>query len=214
MTEQEIIQAFLNNDQKGIREVYYAWRLPFVLSIQRLLPNDDDMEDAYQEAFIRLQQHIITERLTQDNIQKSILAYFKTIGRYVALEIINRNNQVHPPIEEESDDIQHIIPIIGTSSSSDEEAEELPIEVDRPFDPNDEMDTQERERIIRQLIERLDKPCAPLLLGYLWANKSMSDLATELGYKNADSAKSQKSKCMDKVKTFVKQQLIEYGYGY
>jgi hypothetical protein len=132
----------------------------------------------------------------------------------VALEIINRNNQAHPPIEEESDDIQHIIPIIGTSSSPDEEPEELPIEVDRPFDPNDEMDTQERERIIRQLVERLDKPCAPLLLGYLWDNKSMSDLAAELGYKNADSAKSQKSKCMDKVKTFVKQQLIGYGYGY
>jgi hypothetical protein len=76
------------------------------------------------------------------------------------------------------------------------------------------MDTQERERIIRSLVEQLGKPCAPLLLGCLWQNKSMETLAQELGYSNADSAKSQKAKCMKKVKTFVKQQLIEYGYGY
>jgi hypothetical protein len=42
----------------------------------------------------------------------------------------------------------------------------------------------------------------------------MDQLAQELGYSSADSAKTQKSKCMKKVKSFVKQQLIEYGYGY
>ena len=76
------------------------------------------------------------------------------------------------------------------------------------------MDRQERERIIRGLIDQLGNPCAPLLIGYLWKNKSMETLAQELAYSNADSAKSQKAKCMKKVKTFVKQQLIEYGYGY
>jgi hypothetical protein len=53
-----------------------------------------------------------------------------------------------------------------------------------------------------------------LLLGHLWENKAMSELATELGYSNADSAKSQKSKCMKKVITFIKPKLIKYGYGY
>ena len=42
----------------------------------------------------------------------------------------------------------------------------------------------------------------------------MNELAQELGYSSADSAKTQKSKCMNKVKTFVKHKLIEYGYGY
>ena len=211
MTDKEIIQSFLDNNQRGIREAYYAWRMPFEQSLTRLLPNTDDMDDAYQEAFIRLQQHILTERLTADNIEKSLLAYFKTIGRYVALEIINqRNKGRNRTDEDEATDATDIKEELELSDDMDDE----PQYSDQSFDPNDDMDTQERERIIRSLIEQLGKPCAPLLLGYLWENKSMEILAQELGYSNADSAKSQKAKCMKKVKTFVKQQLIEYGYGY
>ena len=211
MTDKEIIQSFLDNNQRGIREAYYAWRMPFEQSLTRLLPNTDDMDDAYQEAFIRLQQHILTERLTADNIEKSLLAYFKTIGRYVALEIINqRNKGRNRTDEDEATDATDIKEELEFSDDMDDE----PQYSDQSFDPNDDMDTQERERIIRSLIEQLGKPCAPLLLGYLWENKSMEILAQELGYSNADSAKSQKAKCMKKVKTFVKQQLIEYGYGY
>ena len=212
MTDKEIIESFLNNDQMGIRKAYYAWRMPFDQSISRLLPNDEDREDAYQEAFIRLQQHILTERLTADNIQKSLLAYFKTIGRYVALEIINQRNKGQNHTDEEND--IDTINIKEELEFSDEPMDDEPLSSDQSFDPNDDMDTQERERIIRSLVEQLGKPCAPLLLGHLWENKSMEILAQELGYSNADSAKSQKAKCMKKVKTFVKQQLIEYGYGY
>lgn len=211
MTDKEIIQSFLDNNQRGIREAYYAWRMPFEQSLTRLLPNTDDMDDAYQEAFIRLQQHILTERLTADNIEKSLLAYFKTIGRYVALEIINQRNKGRNRTDE--DEVTGAIDIKEDLELSDDMDDE-PQYSDQSFDPNDDMDTQERERIVRSLIEQLGKPCAPLLLGYLWENKSMEMLAQELGYSNADSAKSQKAKCMKKVKTFVKQQLIEYGYGY
>ena len=211
MTDKEIIQSFLDNNQRGIREAYYAWRMPFEQSLTRLLPNTDGMDDAYQEAFIRLQQHILTERLTADNIEKSLLAYFKTIGRYVALEIINQRNKGRNRTDE--DGATGAIDIKEELELSDDMDDE-PQYSDQSFDPNDDMDTQERERIVRSLIEQLGKPCAPLLLGYLWENKSMEMLAQELGYSNADSAKSQKAKCMKKVKTFVKQQLIEYGYGY
>ena len=212
MTDEEIIQSFIDNNQYGIREVYYAWRVPFEQSIIRLLPNTDDMDDAYQEAFIRLQQHILTDRLTTENIDKSLLAYFKTIGRYVALEIINqRNKGLKYAYEEENADT---ILTKEELEFSDDPMDDEPQSSNQSFDPNDDMDTQERERIIRSLVEQLGKPCAPLLLGHLWENKSMEILAQELGYSNADSAKSQKAKCMKKVKTFVKQQLIEYGYGY
>ena len=212
MTDKEIIQSFIDNNQHGIREVYYAWRVPFEQSLMRLLPNTDDMDDAYQEAFIRLQQHILTERLTADNIQKSVLAYFKTIGRYVALEMINQRNKGQNQTDDEG--AADTIAIKEELECPDDLMDDEPKSSEQSFDPHDDMDTQERERIIRSLVEQLGKPCAPLLLGHLWENKSMEILAQELGYSNADSAKSQKAKCMKKVKTFVKQQLIEYGYGY
>ena len=214
MTDKEIIQSFLDNNQNGIREVYYAWRMPFEQSLARLLPNTDDMDDAYQEAFIRLQQHILTERLTTNNVEKSLLAYFKTVGRYVALEIINQRSKGRQFPEAEDDETSHIIPLVNQTNSLNIDPEEEQVEVDLPFDPNTSMDIQERERVIRSLVDQLGAPCAPLLIGFLWKNQSMSELAQELGYSSADSAKTQKSKCMKKVMTFVKQKLIEYGYGY
>jgi hypothetical protein len=124
--------------------------------------------------------------------------------------INQRNKGQNQPNEDEDIDAIDIKEELELSDDMDNK----PQSSEQLFDPNEEMDTQERERIIRSLVEQLGKPCAPLLLGYLWQNKSMETLAQELGYSNADSAKSQKAKCMKKVKTFVKQQLIEYGYGY
>ena len=211
MTDKEIIQSFIDNNQRGIREVYYAWRVPFEQSVSyRTLLDVDYMDDAYQEAFIRLQQHILTERLTADNIQRSLLAYIKEIGYFVAMEIINKRrelpiSQLYPSTDDE-DEVQHeergfeYVEPVGDS--------------DGTFNLSKHLDTEEREHIIRSLVEQLGAPCAPLLIGFLWENKSMSNLAQELGYSSADSAKTQKSKCMNKVKTFVKHKLIEYGYGY
>lgn len=211
MTDREIIQSFIDNNQHGIREVYYAWRMPFEQSVRYRTKLDDDyMDDAYQEAFIRLQQHILTERLTADNIQRSLLAYIKEIGYFVAMEIINKRrelpiSQLYPSMDDE-DEVQH-------EERGFEYAEPVG-DSDGTFNLSKHLDTEERERVIRSLVDQLGTPCAPLLIGFLWKNQSMSELGQELGYSSADSAKTQKSKCMKKVMTFVKQKLIEYGYGY
>jgi hypothetical protein len=50
----------------------------------------------------------------------------------------------------------------------------------------------------------MGKPCAPLLLKFYWDAQSWEDIATELGYANANSAKTQKNKCMNKIKSLLK----------
>lgn len=95
MTDQEIIQAFLSNNQAALREAYYAWKKPFEDSVKHRTNIDADyMPDAYQEAFIRLQQHIMTGRLTSENLTCSVLAYLKEIGYYAALEIIRGRREL------------------------------------------------------------------------------------------------------------------------
>ena len=232
MTDKEIIQSFLDNNQDGIREAYYAWRVPFEKSVcYRTHLDLNYIDDAYQEAFIRLQQHILTERLTADNVQKSLLAYLKEIGYFVAMEIINKRREL--PIsfvqsynetndQQEDNETHQIIhrhvesqDVDTPENLPDEQPnEKVPIQEDNYFDLSTYIEREEHERIIRQLVEQVGPPCAPLLLGYLWENKSMSNLAQELGYSSADSAKTQKSKCMKKVIVFIKQKLIEYGYEY
>lgn len=232
MTDKEIIQSFLDNNQYGIREAYYAWRVPFEQSLcYRTHLDLNYIDDAYQEAFIRLQQHILTERLTADNVQKSLLAYLKEIGYFVAMEIINKRREL--PIsfiqsydetndQQEDNETHQIIhrhvesqDVDTPENLPDEQPnEKVPIQEDNYFDLSTHIEREEYERIMRQLVEQVGPPCAPILLGYLWENKSMSNLAQELGYSSADSAKTQKSKCMKKVIVFIKQKLIEYGYEY
>ena len=212
MTDQEIIQAFLTNNQAALREAYNTWKKPFEDSVKYRSNLDADyMEDAYQEAFIRLQQHILTGRLTSENLTCSVLAYLKEIGYYAALEIIRGRRELpvtllQPSGSDDEDD---------STEPGNETDEETTKELrEGSYDPMEHFYEEEREQFIREQVMLIGKPCAPLLQGFYWDDKSMETLATELGYSNADSAKAQKAKCMKKVMTFVKQKLIAYGYGY
>ncbi len=56
--------------------------------------DEDYIEDTYQEAFIRLQQHILTGRMTEEKLKAPLLAYLKEIGYYVALELIRGRREI------------------------------------------------------------------------------------------------------------------------
>ena len=57
---------------------------------------------------------------------------------------------------------------------------------------------------IKEVVEAMDTPCAPLLLKFYWEGYSMDEIAIQLGYANANSAKTQKNKCMNKLKAIFK----------
>jgi hypothetical protein len=47
---------------------------------------------------------------------------------------------------------------------------------------------------------KIGEPCKSLLDAYYLQKKSMQDIATEFGYTNADNAKTQKYKCLLRLK--------------
>lgn len=95
MTDTEIIQAFLTNNQQGIRWAYDGWQSSFRYSVlSRTHIDEDYIEDTYQEAFIRLQQHILNGRMTEEKLKAPLLAYLKEIGYYVALELIRGRREI------------------------------------------------------------------------------------------------------------------------
>ena len=212
MTDIEIIKAFETNDQKGIREAYYAWRTPFFQAIQTRTRLDEDyLDDAYQEAIIRLQQHILTGRLTRNNLQRSLLAYLKAIGIFTSKEIMRGRRELPESRLPQRRDEDH--EDVSLADELSEGEQDLGTTNETSFDPSAYYDEEERERVIREEVQLMGKPCAPLLIGFLWDQKSMATLAKELNYSNADSAKSQKARCMKKLTTYVKHKLIKYGYG-
>ncbi len=58
----------------------------------------------------------------------------------------------------------------------------------------------EQEVAVRKAVYAMGEPCAPLLLLFYWDKLTWEDIALQLHYKDANSAKSQKYKCIQKLK--------------
>ncbi len=53
---------------------------------------------------------------------------------------------------------------------------------------------------MRQALEELDEVCRRLLMVFYFEKKSMDEIAALLGYNQANTAKSKKNKCMDRMR--------------
>ena len=145
-----------------------------------------------------MQQHILTERLTADNIQKSLLAYLKEIGYFVAMEIINKRREL--PIsfvqsydetnDQQEDNETHQIlhrhvesqDVDTPENLPDEQPnEKVPIQEDNYFDLSTHIEREEHERIIRQLVAQVGPPCAPILLGYFLGEQIYEQSSSRIG---------------------------------
>lgn len=72
--------------------------------------------------------------------------------------------------------------------------------IDRWLDKDDIEEQIELQNAVRDLVENMAEPCRTILWAYYWEGKSMAVIAEENGYTGKDVAKSQKSRCMTKVK--------------
>ena len=203
--EIKYINAFFDNNQRILSEVYFALKEPFMKYISsRFSGISDYAEDIYQESFIRLQQNILHYRLTTESLTTPLQIYLQRIGHNVGMEYVRDSK---------------LIPLSRLHVSNNDEDEEnvsaqnLLTLIPEREDEN-KVRVEQREKLIREQVMLMKQPCAPLLLGYYWENKSMRQLADEMDYSSEDVAKNQKARCMKKLKVFVIATLKKHGYEY
>ncbi len=175
----EYIRAFRDNDNGIITRFYRQYRediLGYILK-EFEIRLEEDREDIFQIAVIRLWENIQREKLSEETLSSSLYKYFRSIVDNVTKEHIRK--QMNYSIMDIENEHVRDVDAIGMEKMHYTE--------------------DERVRIVRRAVDEMGAPCAPLLLGFLWDKKSMAMLAEELGYSGADSAKTQKSKCMDKL---------------
>ncbi len=76
-----------------------------------------------------------------------------------------------------------------------------------PLDTNylDVMLNKERQEIIDQLLHNMKEDCRSVIMGFYFYKKKMAEIAKEMNYKNEQTARNKKAKCMKALKTFVQQ---------
>lgn len=179
MTDQEYIQAFRRNDQSAITAFYTQHKERFITHIGSKfhILDRDTLFDVYQDSIWRLWENIQQGKLTEEKLTVSLVAYLQEgIGEKVMLETLRKQKE---------------------SIADEEQIMKLEDELD---DIDDVIAHEERIETIRKTLDKMGKPCAPLLKLFYWEKLSWEVIADQLGYNNADTAKTQKYKCIQKLK--------------
>lgn len=181
MTDTEYIAAFRVNDQRAITLFYDKHREDFLRAIggyYRIL-NPDLLAEIFQEAVLRLWKNITSGKLSESNLSSSLAGYLYSVGKLVALEIFRREG-------------------INVKKTVDEE--EMSRLMADAFADTWLGRESEQEVSVRRAVYDMGDPCAPLLLMFYWDSLTLDAIADKLKYKDANSAKSQKYKCIQKLK--------------
>lgn len=171
--ETGLLKALAQNDRKAVEAIY---REHYNI-IQALVVNNngtpDDAKDVFQDAMVILFQKTRTSGF---ELSCSIRTYLYAISRRLWLKKLAQQSRftVIPESGEEVPDLSEDL------DSADEGAQQF-----------QNMETA---------LAHLGEPCKTLLEAFYFKKKSMGEIAALLGYTNADNAKTQKYKCLMRLK--------------
>lgn len=191
MTDSQLLFGIMQNDNRAWRHICSSMRFGFASILgQTFAPgkiSKEDIDDIFQESLIILMQKAKSGDVVATR-EGAIFSYLVQIGKLTACNILRKKRVIT------SDQAV----TISLSLHKDETDAELSAE--------EKQRTQ--DEFLDKALDLLPAECKTLLKHFYWGHKSMDDIASILGMRNADSAKTKKSKCMNKFKD-IAAQLIE-----
>ena len=172
-TDNEVILGILNNSEAVLKRLYLAY---FPMVLQLIINNngsEDDAKDIYQEAII-----VLYNKVKNGNFELSskLKTYIYSICRRLWLKRLSQMNRFSGDIK----DFQEYMVV-------DDETEK-----------NNERDIQFNK--MGSALKLLGEPCKTIIEDFYINNRSMQEICDSFGYTNADNAKTQKYKCLQRLK--------------
>lgn len=184
MTDIQIIEGIKCNDDRAWRHIITKISPGFFASLKRIFQSglsDDSLRDIFQDSAIILMNKVKSGAFVCER-EGAIFSYLVQIGKLQAMNLVRKCREL---------------------TDSEKGAVLLNFYVE---DVESDVSTYERQKeeneLIEKLINSLPEVCQQILKHFYWGKKSMDDLASMLGMKNADSVKTKKNKCMNKLKEF------------
>jgi RNA polymerase sigma factor (sigma-70 family) len=181
LTDKEKISAIRLRNEYLTGEIYSLYRNEFFFFLKNRLWKDQEVIlDIYQDAFMVLCNKIYEDKLNADNLTSGLKTYLFGVGIKIAYNVNRKNAHFQ---EKDLKSIQDI--------------------------PDDESGLgEENEKIIQTAVNEMGEPCHTILIKQYWEGKSGEEIAAEMNYKNKDAAKTQKYKCIQKLKSELKGKII------
>ena len=190
MTDSQLLLGIAQNDEQAWRYIYLNMRMGFAsILVQEFATyrlQKQDIEDIFQESLLVLMNKIKSGGMVIPR-EGAIFSYLVQIGKFTACNFLRKRNHLSSADAVTILDKQHYV-------------------------AEGDMATQEKQEAQNEFLDRvfnsMPAECKRMLMLFYWERKPMDDIASILGMRNADSAKTKKSKCMNKIKD-IATQLIE-----
>ena len=202
MTDYELIQILSDDSlsrsehDRAFSEFYQNNRRPFVVYIKSKNKKYDDetIYDWYQDSCVVLYDSIRAGKLSDAKTDIKLIHYLWRIGHNKYVDKCRKDHY-----QKEYEKAKKKAGIAGKINGKD-----ISVEKDI-FDRISE--TSEKISIAYQAVRAMVEPCNTILTLFYWDEKSGQEIADICGYANADSVKTQRFKCMNKLKAYIKKQI-------
>lgn len=171
--EEELLKGLAANDSNSIETIYRENYLTIQSFIVKNSGNSDDARDIFQEAMI-----VLFEKAKSGSFALScrLQTYIYSVCRRLWLKKLQKQDRFLPEVEI----VKEIVPV------------------------DDDLDLLEQTnrnfKLMEDTLLRIGEPCKSLLEAFYIGKKSMPEIAGSFGYTNADNAKTQKYKCLLRLK--------------
>lgn len=176
-TDDDLLEGLANGSDAALNQLYRRY-FPMVLHL--ILSNngsEDDAKDIFQEALVVLYEHVQEDTFT---LNAQLKTYLYSVSRRLWLKQLARKGRYSTL---GSDDL---------IESNDFAA------VDDDLAEHERRDGQFEHMAVS--LGKLGEPCRTLLEDFYIRHLSMQDITEKFGYTNADNAKTQKYKCLMRLK--------------
>lgn len=183
MTDAQIVKGIHENDDRIWRYIYRTYRTHFFSTLRGkiLAPMfcNEDWEDVFEESILTLMRKVKDDTFSVVR-NGGLFCYLVEIGKGHAKNKMRKMRQLN-----------------------EQEKEKIADNVHREnSNPDLTIDDKQRaqDEFLERVIDSLPSDCKIIMKQFYWDNKPMDEIASMVGLANANSAKTRKNKCMNKLR--------------
>jgi len=173
--EQDLIQKLKAKDNT-VLEIFYKEHWPsFRRFSQQFNLEEAEIQDIYQDAVIAVYE--ILQKGKLDTLEAKLSTYLFSVGKFMIFRRLKKKNKSY------TDKI---------------------VNEDIGFDLEDDGDDDEEISKMREAFQKLGNQCREVLRLFYYEEKNLDEIMAILDYSSKDVLKSQKSRCLKKLKEILK----------
>jgi RNA polymerase sigma factor (sigma-70 family) len=176
-SDARILEGIRRGDESALEALYAAHRRPITALVMHNNGNQDDVADVLQDALIILWERVRSGRYEHT---AAIGTFVYATARNLWLRRLARARRETP-----TDIREDAIPYDDPS-------------------PQEAMEAEEDLTAVHAALNALGAPCRKLLVLFYWEDASMEEVAEQLGFANAATAKSKKYQCKEQLKRLMR----------